>query len=319
MSYRPFCERFFFFFESRSNNKYKNLKVPKSYRPRIEVMQHLDHQNLVLLLPRQLAKEGFYHVFISKLIPEMCVISNRTKEQNVAFPLYLYSQTRTPNLNPEILKEISTKLGLKFAPDHEIQHKTPSSLARRAEDLMSLNLGGQIHEILEPCRLKDDEGGENFTPPDLLDYIYAILHSPNYREKYKEFLKIDFPRVPYPQDQNSFWQLVKLGGSLRKIHLLESEISEKLITTYPADGDNKVEKISYESGKVKINQTQYFEGVAPNVWEFFIGGYQPAQKWLKDRKGRILGFEEILHYQKIIAALSETDRLMKEVDLAFKF
>ena len=123
--------------------------------------------------------------------------------------------------------------------------------------------------------------------------------------------------MPYPQDQNSFWRLVKLGGELRKIHLLEGEIFEKLITKYPADGDNKVEKISYESGKVKINQSQYFQGVAPNVWEFFIGGYQPAQKWLKDRKDQILGFEEILHYQKIIVALSETDRLMKEIAKIF--
>jgi predicted helicase len=157
------------------------------------------------------------------------------------------------------------------------------------------------------------ESKKQFSPLDILDYIYAVLHSPKYREKYQEFLKIDFPRVPYPQDQNSFWQLVKLGGELRKIHLLEGEIFEKLITKYLADGDNKVEKISYESNKVKINQSQYFEGVAPNIWEFFIGGYQPAQKWLKDRKGKILGFEEILHYQKIIVALSETDRLMKEI------
>ncbi len=165
----------------------------------------------------------------------------------------------------------------------------------------------------------EGDGEKSFSPLNLLDYIYAALHSPNYREKYKEFLKIDFPRVPYPSNQNSFWQFVKLGGSLRKIHLLESEISEKLITTYPRDGDNKVEKISYESGKVRINQSQYFEGVELNVWEFFIGGYQPAQKWLKDRKGKILGFEEILHYQKIIVALSETDRLMREIDLVFKF
>ncbi len=160
---------------------------------------------------------------------------------------------------------------------------------------------------------ENESGEKNFSPIDLLDYIYAVLHSPNYREKYQEFLKIDFPRVPYPQDQNSFWQLIKLGGELRKIHLLEGEIFEKLITTYPIDGDNKVEKICYESEKVKINQSQYFQGVAPNVWEFFIGGYQPAQKWLKDRKDKILGFEEILHYQKIIVALSETDRLMKEI------
>ena len=154
----------------------------------------------------------------------------------------------------------------------------------------------------------------SFSPIDILDYIYAVLHSPTYREKYKEFLKIDFPRVPYPKDVETFWQLVTLGGQLRQIHLLESPIVEKYITTYPQEGSNVVGKIKYEDGKVRINEQQYFDNVPQIAWEFFIGGYQPAQKWLKDRKNRELSFEDILHYQKIIVALFETDRLMKAID-----
>ena len=140
------------------------------------------------------------------------------------------------------------------------------------------------------------------------------MHSPTYRQKYKEFLKIDFPRIPYPKDQDTFWQLVKLGGEIRKIHLLESPTVEKYITQYPVDGNNVVGKPKHKEGKVHINDTQYFDHVPQTAWEFYIGGYQPAQKWLKDRKDRKLEFDDILHYQKIIVALSETDRIMKEIN-----
>ena len=170
------------------------------------------------------------------------------------------------------------------------------------------------------------EGGE-FAPIDILDYIYAVLHSPSYREKYKEFLKIDFPRVPYPKDKETFWQLVELGGEIRQIHLLESPVVNNFITKYPVGGSNEVGKVRYEIsenakqdigtsilGRVWINDEQYFANVPQVAWEFYIGGYQPAQKWLKDRKNRKLEFDDILHYQKIIAALSETDRLMNEID-----
>jgi predicted helicase len=160
-----------------------------------------------------------------------------------------------------------------------------------------------------------DDIPTTFAPIDLLDYIYAVLHSPTYREKYKEFLKIDFPRVPHPKDAATFWELVKLGGEIRQIHLLESPIVEKYITQYPEDGDNVVTKPKYQDGKVYINDTQYFDNVPQRAWEFYIGGYQPAQKWLKDRKARTLEFDDILHYQKIIVALSETDRLMKAIDI----
>jgi predicted helicase len=152
------------------------------------------------------------------------------------------------------------------------------------------------------------------TPEDILDYIYAVLHSPSYREKYKEFLKIDFPRVPYPKDKNTFKKLVSLGNELRSLHLLESPKVNQFITSYPIEGSDEVEKINYSNGKVFINQIQYFGNVPEIAWNFYIGGYQPAQKWLKDRKGRTLTNEDIEHYQKIIVALTETDRIMKEID-----
>lgn len=146
-------------------------------------------------------------------------------------------------------------------------------------------------------------------------------------KEYKEFLKIDFPRVPYPKDKDTFWQLVELGKELRQIHLLESPKVEQFITSYPKEGDNIItRKMTKNSpgwkptneketiGRVWINDQQYFDGVPKLAWEFYIGGYQPTQKWLKDRKGRQLSYENIVHYQKVIVALTETDHLMKEID-----
>lgn len=224
----------------------------------------------------------------------LCFISNGITDFNlfyrgggVLFPLYLdgdltelnFSKEpiRKPNLNLEIVGKISGLLGLRF------------------------------------CHEKENNIGE-FAPIDVLDYIYAILHSPAYRERYKEFLKIDFPRIPYPKDAATFWALVQKGGEIRQLHLLESPLLSKRITKYPIDGSNEVTKPVYKDGKVYINDTQYFEGVPQVAWEFYIGGYQPAQKWLKDRKERVLTYEDITHYQRVIIALTETARIMQEID-----
>ena len=156
--------------------------------------------------------------------------------------------------------------------------------------------------------------GQETTPLDIFDYIYAVLHSPKYRETYKEFLKIDFPRIPYPTDNDQYHRLVALGAELRKLHLMEGAQNWERRISFPVPGENIVEAMRYQDGKVLINDTQYFGGVSELAWNFFIGGYQPAQKWLKDRRGRKLGYKDILHYGHIIYALEETDRLMKEVD-----
>jgi len=153
------------------------------------------------------------------------------------------------------------------------------------------------------------------SPEDIFDYVYAVLHSPNYREKYKVFLKIDFPRVPYPKDKSFFDNLVKLGKELREIHLLESPKVNKFITTFPVEGSDIVEITpELKNGNVYINNRQYFGNVSKEVWEFYIGGYQPAQKWLKDRKGRTLNDNDLEHYQKIIVALAETIKIMNKIE-----
>ena len=270
---------------------------------REKYMYHfVNKDNLGIDLCRQLVTDEYSHIFITNKIVDDSFVSNKSRERGYVFPLYLYPEitdqatilneaVRTPNLNMEIVNEIAKGLGLQFTPEKE---------------------DGNV------CLANDkdvrSEFRTTFAPIDLLDYIYAVLHSPTYRETYKEFLKIDFPRVPYPKDSNIFWQLVQLGGELRQIHLLESSTVEKYITQYPEDGDNIVTKPTYKNGNVYINETQYFANVPEVAWNFYIGGYQPAQKWLKDRKDRELGFEDILHYQKIIVALTETDRIMKEID-----
>jgi hypothetical protein len=340
--YRPFDSRYIYYASDLIE------------RGREKVMQHfLKGENVGLLAGRQAITDNWSHIQVTcTLIDNRIHYSN--KGISVTFPLYLYPETtgqqslhenndRQPNLNPDILEQIAAKLGLTFVPEQPAQ-----------------------------------ANNETFAPIDLLDYIYAVLHSPNYRETYKEFLKTDFPRVPYPNPE-TFWQLVKLGGELRQLHLLEHPTLNKPITTYPMAGDNSVtRKISksdftvrpelvegqidtihgstssprtgdvdsvavrpelvegqkdtahgstnsgrtdagaYEAGitgRVWINDTQYFDDVPAIAWEFYIGGYQPAQKWLKDRHGRTLTFEDILHYQKIIVALTETHRIMQAIDV----
>ncbi len=295
ISYRPFDEKVIYY-----DRKFIE-------RAREKVMQHfLKGENVGLVIARQCASDWRY-IFTTKQISDLNLTGTAGRfGSGYAFPLYLYSENieqttieqraaRTPNLNLEIVQRIADALGLRFVPEPP---PTPS-LVRRGE-------------------------GGWFSPLDLLDYMYAVLHSPTYREKYKEFLKIDFPRVPYPKDQETFWRLVEFGGELRQLHLLESPKVEQYITTYPQSGDNtvtrKMTKNDYEwhegqpTGRVWINNTQYFDHVPSVAWEFYIGGYQPAQKWLKDRYGRQLSFEDILHYQKIIVALAETDRIMQEID-----
>lgn len=176
------------------------------------------------------------------------------------------------------------------------------------------NDGSKIPNLKKEIVGEIEEIVGKVTPEDIFDYIYAILHSPNYREKYKDFLKIDFPCVPYPKDTKTFKKLVVIGAELRSLHLLESPKVNQFITTYPITGSDTVEKLVYKNGKIFINAEQYFGNVPEVAWDFYIGGYQPAQKWLKDRKGRALTNTDIEHYQKIIVALTETNRIMKEID-----
>ena len=165
---------------------------------------------------------------------------------------------RKPNLDMKIVAGIEKEIGLSFVPEKDTPHPNPLPQGARRQT--------------------------EFAPVDVMDYIYGVLHTPSYREKYKEFLKIDFPRVPYPTSADNFWKIAKLGAELRGLHLMESSILSKFITAYPIEGDNIVEKIKYEDGKVYINKEQYFDGVSQEVWDFYVGGYRVADKWLKDRR-----------------------------------
>ncbi|HKV83040.1 MAG TPA: type ISP restriction/modification enzyme [Ktedonobacterales bacterium] len=161
-----------------------------------------------------------------------------------------------------------------------------------------------------------------FGPEDVFAYNYAVLHSPTYRERYAEFLKSDFPRVPLTSDPALFRALCALGDQLVALHLLRERLSP--ITRYPIKGNNLVEQVRYTEptgdtpGRVWINKEQYFEGVPPEVWEFHIGGYQVCEKWLKDRKGRALTYDDLDHYQQTVAALADTRRAMDAIDEAIE-
>jgi predicted helicase len=239
--------------------------------------------------------QDYRHVFISKYAVDGNTLSTAKKFGSAPiFPLYLYQDEnsleneRVPNLNLDILKEIEDKLKLKIVNEKEDDTTT-------------------------------------FAPIDLLDYIYAVLHSPNYREKYKEFLKIDFPRLPYP-DPKTFWQLVELGAKIRSLHLLEDKSLDDRVIDISGDGtmeiQNKLNKkdFSIEDDKVtlNINSDVAIVNIPLVAWEFYIGGYQPAQKWLKDRVGRELTRTDLKHYNRIINALCKTETIMKEIDEVFE-
>ena len=165
----------------------------------------------------------------------------------------------------------------------------------------------------------NDSIGHTTTPEDIFDYIYGVLHSPAYRTKYKEFLKVDFPRIPYPKNADEFEHFKECGHQLRELHLMRNVPDSPV--RFEQQGSMMVDYLRWEwnkddgySGNVWINDTQCFETIPAEAWEFYIGGYQPAQKWLKDRKGRKLEYDDIEHYRKIIAVLMETARIMKTID-----
>jgi len=254
-------------------------------RPGFEVMRHMLQSNVALICARQ-TKEDFAALATSTLCTHKIVT---VYDRSYVFPLYLYPSegemrlergNRRPNLNPEFIKAVSDKLALNFVEDGR----------------------GDLEQT--------------FGPEDIFSYAYAIFHSPTYRSRYAEFLKIDFPRLPLTSNKGLFKSLAEKGADLVALHLLESPLLNNLITRYPIAGSNMVEKVSYDDNnqRIYINKAQYFEGVPSEVWNFHIGGYKVCQKWLKDRKGRTLTYDELTHYQKIIVALNETIRLMAEVD-----
>jgi hypothetical protein len=157
---------------------------------------------------------------------------------------------------------------------------------------------------------------ERLTLEDIFNYVYAVFHSPGYRSRYAEFLKIEFPRLPVTGRLELFRTLAGLGGELVALHLLESPKLNKPTTDFIGGRNPEVERLSWSRDTAWVDkaQTTGFTGVREDVWNFHIGGYQVCEKWLKDRRGRTLSKDDIAHYHKIVVALSETIRLMKEID-----
>ena len=217
------------------------------------------------------------------------------------FPLYLYPK---PIAEAEDLLELAE--------------------ASRGTGERKANLSGAfIEDVSERTKLSFVPEGRgdlkrSFGPEDVFHYMYAVFHSPGYRDRYAGFLKRDFPRLPLTSRPPLFRALCRLGERLKDLHLMEAEV--RPITTYPETGDNTVDQPRYDEAhrRVYVNNTQYFGGVPKRVWEFHVGGYQVCQKWLKDRKGRPLSYDDLTHYQRVVAAIDETIDLMAKVDAAIE-
>jgi predicted helicase len=266
--------------------------------PRYQLMRNALNPNLLFLGIRNARRGNIDSFFVSNTLVDKDAVS---PFDNVSFfPLYIYPDAqeaslfnipsnapggRRPNLSPAFITDISNKLNMQFIPDGKGDLQT------------------------------------TFGPEDIFNYMYAVFHSPAYRERYAEFLKIDFPRLPLTSNVELFQALCGLGERLVGLHLMEK--FGQAMPSFPIKDNDTVEKVEYtqsadrpEMGRVWINKTQYFEGVAPDVWEFHVGGYQVCHKWLKDRKGRPLTNSDKRHYQRIVAALAETITLMEQVDAA---
>ena len=282
IQYRPFDDRFIY---------YKDYFIERS---RKEIMQNfLGRENIGLLIKRQ-GKQNFSYVFITDKIAESCVFES-AYANNTVCPLYLYQNRNQSNLFNDKKRQSNLNIGL-------------------VQQLL-VNIG--IYKWVDDHANKKNEDTNIISPLDILDYVYAILHSPTYRNTYNDFLKSDFPRVPTAKDKKSFWEFVKLGGKLRQLHLMQDNGFSNLKTSFSVTGDNIVGNVDYREDRVYINESQYFGNIPKVVWEFYIGGYQPAQKWLKDRKGKKLTYEDITHYQKIILAQIKTIEIQKEIDSLF--
>lgn len=215
------------------------------------------------------------------------------KEVNYVAPLYLYpaetdlDQSIRLNFNPMLYKKFLDAAGLE----------------------------GRM-EITDPSARLQLKGNDRPNEIKVLDYIYAVLHSPGYRRDYAEFLSISFPRIPLPASAKQFSLLSVKGEALRRLHLMEDCAIGEVSYPFRGEGQSLVEKPRFDAGCVWINESQHFENVPATAWDFPVGSYQPAQKWLKDRKGRTLSWDDIRHYQKMIKILVETDRISREIELA---
>ena len=292
--YRPFDGRFTYY-TGNSRGFYAS--------PCRKVMSNMVRgDNVGIALSRSVEIGQFEHVFCTKGVIGHHSVS--LKEVNYLFPLWLVPTGETPttlfggdgerqpNLAPPFLKAMATALSLRPSGAHGL----PAGL----------------------------------TPEDIFHYAYAVFHSPGYRSRYSEFLKIDFPRLPLTGNLELFRDLARLGGELVALHLIQSRKLDALITTYTGPKNPEVGRVGWSDDTVWLDAaatkkgepatpgTTGFRGVPEAVWNFHIGGYQVCEKWLKDRKGRTLSKDDIAHYQKIVVALNETIRMMEEIDVVIE-
>ena len=243
-------------------------------------MRNFFKENLGLVTTRQLSTNLFSHTFITNSISDICLASIKTKETGYFFPLYFYPADKEHLLSSQ-----------------ELSKKRP-------------NIKPEIFKSLS------ETYKQKISPEQIFYYIYGILYSNIYRKKYAEFLKIDFPKIPFTKDYNLFIKVGKLGKRLVDLHLLKSDELNSSVAKFQGTGDNKVEKPKYSEteNKVYINNNQYFEGLKKELWNYQIGGYYVLDKWLKSRKGRTLSLADITHYCNIITALKKTIEIQKEID-----
>ncbi len=188
--------------------------------------------------------------------------------------------------------------------------------AGELDQVRRVNLASPIFSKIQSMAADAEHG----VPSELevFDYIYGVLHCPAYRELFADFLRADFPRIPWPTAGAEFWDVSFKGGQLRRLHLMDTKAIGSTPYAFKGEGEGVVDAPMYDDRKVWINRTQYFEDVPVEAWGYYIGGYQPAQKWLKDRKGRGLSFDDVRHYQRIIKVLAETDRVMRTITMALE-
>lgn len=285
--YRPFDVRQIF---------YHNAVVERS---RLEVMRHLQQPNIALVLPRRVETGiPWCHAFVANKIVEHVAVSLKTIDY--CYPLYIYDEKAGSGSSGRSHHH-SLQAAFVFEPTGEYGIRQP-------------NLNVKLLQLLKQAF------GKQPPPESIFNYIYAILYSNSYRKKYREFLKSDFPRVPFTRDFKLFQKVAKIGEELVELHLLKSKTLNRTIAKCEGSGDLRVAKPTHDPIKKRayINPTTHFSGVPADVWEYHIGGYQVAEKWLKDRKGRVLSSEEIAIYAKVITAISETISLQESLDELFK-
>ena len=317
ISYRPFDTRWVYF------------DTDKVERSREKVMQHFTGKdNIGLMLNRQIEKGEFTHCFLYQHICDGHSLS--VKEINYVFPLYLYPEQGSlnngfacrPNIDPAQLHTLCKQTGLAYRPEPDAEAQTQPQSSLRPKEVPV----GKTSKAKTDAADSNAAQPDSFTPETLLDYIYAVLHSPAYRRRYAEFLKSGFPRIPNPENRSEFLRLAAIGSELRQWHTLQHPKADIacFITAFDSpEPDMQVDKPRYtpdsdppETGSVYWNKTTCIRKVPAAAWQFYIGGYQPAQKWLKDRKGQTLTAAGIEHYQKIILALTRTVELMQQIDEA---